>query len=551
MVKALINLKNSFIAVLFLLSCIPFFSQSYKISHEEYKITGNTREYALQNKVKIDKNRTFSSIEDLEKYIYDVKTQIENTRVFDTVSINYELDSNQTKTQDQNEPEEIQNFIEVTEDGKALSSAKQNSDGNISAVRLFIETKDSMHLLVVPYPKYDSNNGFSLRLKAKDTNFLGSMEEMSGDFNFKMEQDDEDSPTDYVFGLNFEFDIPFNISKIAVESVNKIDVNYTIGKSTPEWNLSSGLKFELPFERFSIKFNFTQSFIRDFEYSKYDDDTYFVEDARFSVPMIIQKIDNWGNITYEPFVSGNLYWDFDGINELDNDLRSPILTIGQTLGTSRINWIENFRSGLSISLTNSYGYNFDKDQFIPGISGELKIFQSFKYFGFCSNIYAFAYMHNNENIGSRLRGIRDDVYFSKDYKDGDYAEEKACETPAAFVVSMDIPIKLFRVYWEDVPLINKIKFARYFNMEVQISPFIDFALINNRATKTDFYYKDGLYAGGLEVLVYPLKWKGIQVRGSLGIDLGRKLPYVKGKLNQDWRKQASAYEISIGIGLQY
>ena len=150
-----------------------------------------------------------------------------------------------------------------------------------------------------------------------------------------------------------------------------------------------------------------------------------------------------------------------------------------------------------------------------------------------------------------MRGIRDDVYFRKDYKDGAYAEEKACETPAAFVVSMDIPIKLFRVYWEDVPLINKIKFARYFNMEVQISPFIDFALINNRATKTDFYYKDGLYAGGLEVLVYPLKWKGIQVRGSLGIDLGRKLPYVKGKLNQDWRKQASAYEISIGIGLQY
>ena len=53
------------------------------------------------------------------------------------------------------------------------------------------------------------------------------------------------------------------------------------------------------------------------------------------------------------------------------------------------------------------------------------------------------------------------------------------------------------------------------------------------------------------MIIYPLRWKGIQVRGSFGVDLGRKMPGIKGRLNQDWRKGVSSYEISIGIGLHY
>ena len=88
-------------------------------------------------------------------------------------------------------------------------------------------------------------------------------------------------------------------------------------------------------------------------------------------------------------------------------------------------------------------------------------------------------------------------------------------------------------------------------MELQLSPFVDVAFIKNRATDTDFSYKDGFLSGGLEMIIYPLRWKGIQVRGSFGVDLGRKMPGIKGRLNQDWRKGVSSYEISIGIGLHY
>ena len=70
-----------------------------------------------------------------------------------------------------------------------------------------------------------------------------------------------------------------------------------------------------------------------------------------------------------------------------------------------------------------------------------------------------------------------------------------------------------------------------------------------------YYEYDGVisvfsgYAGGLEVLVFPQKWKGMTVRASLGVDLGRLL--LKGKINQDWRDSVSKYELTIGLGLHY
>ena len=90
---------------------------------------------------------------------------------------------------------------------------------------------------------------------------------------------------------------------------------------------------------------------------------------------------------------------------------------------------------------------------------------------------------------------------------------------------------------------------RKLNFEVQVSPFIDFALVNNKATGTSFSVKDGFYAGGMEVIVFPESWKSIQFRVSFGIDAGRY--FLKRFINTDWRRGVSKYELSIGIGLHY
>ena len=516
-------MKKSFIFVFFIFFISYCFATSrYQITNVTYDLQGSTREYVLDTKIKIDKERIFENEDALLSYIEDYKQRLDNTRTFESINVDF--------------------------------TVSEPNEDDICFVDLFVTTKDSLHFLAMPYPSFNSNSGFKFKLKAKDTNFLGSMEEMSGDLNFAIETEENKDP-EYKFGFNIDFDTPFKLGLLDVNWMNSHEFSYTIGETTPEWNLKTGLEFVLPLEKCSINFNFYQSFIRDLDYEEkdingevinYGDGTYFVEKAEFSIPFIIQDVPNWGKIYYKPYVDLVYNWDFDGIHAENKDLTSPVMSIGQTISTSRVDWIDNFRTGFSLSLTQSFSSNFYKNDFIPGIKGELQAFKSLKYLGLCTDIYMFAYLNGSEKIGGRLRGIRDDQYFSSESGN---SKLYACETPAAIVVNFDIPIKLFATNWAKVPLINKISLMKYLNFELQVSPFIDIALTHNKATDSNFSLKDGFYAGGLEVLVFPQKWKGMTVRASLGVDLGRLL--LKGKINQDWRDSVSKYELTIGLGLHY
>ena len=64
-------------------------------------------------------------------------------------------------------------------------------------------------------------------------------------------------------------------------------------------------------------------------------------------------------------------------------------------------------------------------------------------------------------------------------------------------VNIDFPIRVFSTRFEKNRVLRKL------NFEVQVSPFIDFAFVNNKATGTSFSVKDGFYAGGMEVIVFP------------------------------------------------
>lgn len=536
----------------------PFcFSDAYKINSVDYSITGLTRKYSLDTKVKPDRTTVFASEDALMDYLSDYKKRLENTRALEIIQVDFSLSDSGKKvifTQD--------DVMEIPTDGHISGSeeaAENENPETLYHVNLEVTVKDTLHILGAPYPKYDSNNGFSFKLKVKDTNFFGSLEEMGSDFNFAVESDDELN-YDYKFGFAINFDTPFKLGIFDAVWKNDHEISYTIGEKTPEWNFKTGLALELPFEKFSVKLDLYQSFIRDLDYEDedvngtmvhYGDGTYFVENAKFSVPLIIQKINEWGNIYYTPYLEATYNWDSDGISDLNEDLMGPVFTIGQTISTSRINWNGNFRNGISASMTQSFSYNIQKYSFIPGLSGEFKAFKAFKHLGFSADIYAFAYLNGTGTFGERLRGIRDDQYYALSTGHG---FQKACETPAAIVMNLDLPVKIFEIRWDEISFIKEKETLRkimgLFNMELQISPFLDFALCRNRATGRDFHFADGFYAAGLEAIVYPLKWKGMTVRASVGLDLGQKLPVLKDKLNQEWR-DAKAYEISIGIGLHY
>ena len=503
-------------------------AEKYQITDVTYEIQGKTKQYAIENAVDISKKRIFNSYAEFSAYIQDLTQQFQNQRVFESSSVTV-----------------------IYEDA--------GTDG-ITHAHLYVSTKDSKHFLAVPYPKYNSNDGFDFKIKMKDMNFLGTMNVMNFDVNFAIENDDDDSDKkNYLVGLSFSYDYPFKLGPFKASWNNAFDIDYTFGKSKPEFDVSTGLSFTLPFDMFSLCISFTQSIARDFDQTQYGDELYFTETASVSLPVILSKIDGWGNVTWTPSVSYSWNWDNDGINKENDSLSSPLITVGHNISTARVDWIGNFRQGIAAEAGQSIAYNFQRKQYVPKVWAEVKGYKAFKYAGIYGRLYGFAISNGNEKIGGRLRGIRDNVKY--DTYDVAIWLKKATEVPVAIVGNIDIPIHIITTHWndwfaalfgEDAGITRAFSFMRYLDFELQLSPFVDFALTKNYATERLFSIKDGFYTGGIEMLVFPAKWRSIEVRTSLGVDIGRKLikKAVPSLIDTSWRK-GSAYELSIGIGLHY
>ena len=537
------------------LSFFTFFSiftvlcaNNYKISNVNYELHGQTRKYALDTKVEIDKNRIFKNEDELIKYIEDYKIRLNNIRAFENISVDFKV--------------------------------HEADENDILPVELFVITDDSHHMLIVPYPKYSSTSGLNIKLKARDTNFLGFLETMSSEVKIEM----CGSNPNPVMGFGFNFDVPFKLKTFDAVWLNSYDIEYEVSKKSPSWNFMTGLKLTKNFKKFSIVNQFNQYSVRkvDYDYTttdgkieNIDELTYFTESYMFAVPITVQDIDNWGKVLYTPAVTFAANWTCDDINDTVRDsIVSQGIVFLQTLSTARANWIENFRNGLAISIGQSVSYAFTNNAISSALQCEIMLYKAIEIpiknhsfnFGINSRIYGFANLKGYTDFGDRLRGIVSDQKFAwnetitvEQLGDEQFVEDyfnivssKACSSRAGLVVNVDVPIKLGRIYWEYVPIIKHIKFARYFDMEVQVSPFIDFALCHNKVTGSFFNPADGFLSGGIEGIIFPLKMRGLQVRASLGVDLSRKMPYLKGKFNQDWRDSTvKSYELSIGIGLHY
>ena len=168
-------MKKYLIITLLLFFPVLLFSESYKIIDAEYdikgagfKFMGKTREYPFKRKFSIDKKTVFESREALEHYLNNYVRTLESSRYFDEVKVDYEA-----------RPSDTQDLYNVI---------------------LLIDIQDSHHLLVMPYPKYSSNSGLTLKLKAKDTNFFGSLNTMNTELNLKAKKDELKS------GFSFSFD---------------------------------------------------------------------------------------------------------------------------------------------------------------------------------------------------------------------------------------------------------------------------------------------------------------------------------------------------------
>ncbi len=506
--------KVLFFATVFFFSLFSAFSESYKIKNAEYDITGagfkllgKTREYPLKTKYPLDTKKIFEDREALELYLQDYKSKLESTRLFDEIELDYEA-------------------YPLYDDENAENE-----------VILKIRLQDSHHFLVMPYPKYSSNSGLSLKLKAKDTNFLGSLNTMNTDLNINWDKDEFET------SLSFSFDFPFKAGPFDAVFVNDYEVSYFIDEDDHgfEWDTKTGLDLSLPFKHFSIDIGLYQYTNRDIDYIEYDDQIYFTEELEVGLPVKIATLPNFTTISYKPSASLSWYWDYNGINEDNDGLYCPEITFSHSISNDKVQWNDFLRKGYDISAKNKYVYNFQSKELHPTIEVEGEFFWSYQAnegeiwnkFGICSDIYfvhCFQIPTNKEkfgkSIGGRLRGLLDDdTYFGNDDDDG--------TATTAIVINIDLPHNVFKAYLPPVEILN-------FNF--QFSPFFDMALVYNDITDRYFSFEDGYYCGGIEFLVTPLRWSSITVRASLGIDLKSNF-FIEGiKKNK---------EIFIGIGLQY
>lgn len=477
----------------------------YKIVTVSYDAQGVTKESALSRNVEIEEGKKFESREDLEAYILDIKQKLINARLFETAEVEYTL---------------------------------ADEDGDIP-VAINVVTVDSRHFLLLPYPKYDSNEGFELKLKFKDANFLGTMSEMEADAFFRFEQKDGQE-NDFVLGGTFGYDLPFTLGKVEASWNNDLSFEYAFVRGEPEWNFQSGFTFVLPFENIALRLDLTQGTTRDLDYKKFNDELFFTERAKFSVPIRLDTIPGIGDIVYTPAAEIVYNWDSDGIDILDEDLVSPKLTFSHGISAGRVNWYGNFRKGFSADIFQSAAYNFQLNEFQPGIELRAEAFFAWNRAALASRLTLFAEFDSYRRYGHLLRGIPDDQYFSTQTGMDDVY---ACKSASALILNLDVPIKIFSTRFEKGWLKN-------FNFEMQISPFIDVALAQNRITGRAFSPLDGFYTCGVEILVFPEKWKSVQLRASVGFDMSRIL--LKSAVDTSWRdEKASNKEFSIGIGLFY
>ena len=506
--------KVLFLAALFFFSLFSAFSDTYRIKNAEYdvtgagfKILGKTREYPLKTKYPLETKRTFEDREALEEYLNDYKNNLESSRLFDKVELDYEATPSPSKEED---------FYEVI---------------------IRITLQDSHHFIVMPYPKYSSNSGVSLKLKAKDTNFLGSMNTMNTDFNINWNKNELKS------SLNFNFDFPFKAGPFDAVFVNDYEMSYFIEEDDNgfEWDTKTGLELSLPYKRISLDIGLYQYTNRDVGYIEYDDQIYFTEELEVGLPVKIATLPNFSTVSYKPSISFAWYWDYNGLHKDNDGLYGPEINISQSLSNGKVQWNNFLRKGYDLSIKNGYYYNLKSKEYDPYVSFEGKFYWNYQandqdiwnHFGICSDLYivhCFDVPTNREKygkaIGGRLRGILDDpTYFGND---DDYGT-----ATTAIVANIDLPHNVFEAHLPPVEVLN-------FNF--QFSPFFDMALVYNDRTDRYFSFEDGYYCGGVEFLVTPLRWSSITVRASFGVDL-KSAFFVEGiKKNK---------EIFIGIGLQY
>lgn len=500
---------------------------SYQITSIDYNIKGLTQKYPLSQAVPIDTSRIFNSKEALQLYLDDLEQQFKNIRAIQSVLIDTDYGS--------------------------------PNDQAVIPVTLTIAITDTWNFIVVPYPSFDSNSGFKLKLKMQDFNFVGTLQPLKADIVYRSTETDQQ-----IISSSINFALPFKAGIFNLLWDNSFQIVYAF-KEVPKINIGTGLEASHKFNKhFSLVFGLSSELAindrastqmaaigKEEEHGSgaaeqaetaeaselgylYPYDRYYFNTAFFvRTPVMITEVKDFGSLVWTPAMSLTGNWAFDGIQA--DDLKTWSFNWGHALSLSRVNWDANFRRGLSFSLGNTYAYQFyNKRKLKTGFTASAA-----GYYPFVNRVGIYGRMQffyrlfgsTTTQAGSTLRGILN----------------KRIDTDTAFAFNLDIPIRVASLDFQNI---TGVAWTRFFNCDVQFAPFLDIALVHDKKTGRYYHPADGWYAGGLEAIVYPEKMRSIYVRASFGLDL-MELKNFSGLKGRAKRDGESITEIFVGIGLHY
>ncbi|GHV69964.1 hypothetical protein AGMMS49928_15260 [Spirochaetia bacterium] len=468
----------------------------YYIRSIDFEVKGTTHDFALMRQGKFKYGEQIQGNEELKKYIEEKTQLLMNERVLETVEITYTV----------GEPEE--------NDGTA-----------VIPVDLLVNVKDTWNVIVLPKPTYKDGEGYSLILKGRDYNFLGTMNALRIDLGYELDvnktnANGEKKGWDFYKGdvlFEIDADIPFS----ALGHIWSVNFDhafaYTYGEPLYYKN-TTGLSLELPYKRTTFTVGFDEYVIVN-ERKSDDEKGEYGGGERFGgaymgteiyglwgIPTGL-SVGKFGELTYTPRVSSHVNYKPGGNS--DYPWKGPHAEFSHTLGFGRVDWIGNYRKGLEVEARNAFGYNIYKQEWNPNLSFTAKGYLLLSdFFGLSGRMTLQTWFYNtNTNVGGDLRGILD----------------RYLQAETMLSLNMDFPFRILRFYPSEIfdnPKLHLLDF------EIHASPFIDLAMIQGLAgdpdgtpEKIDFSPENIFCTGGLELFVFPAFARSIYLRVSLGSDL--------------------------------
>jgi hypothetical protein len=462
-------------------AALPESEMLYVISGFEFDIKGRTRPFAILYNAELEVGEKIQGRAALDAFIADKTQMLINQRVLkDNVLITYTV-------------------------------GERAQDGSYPVI-LSIKVEDTWNIIAIPRPTYSSNSGFDITIKARDYNFLGTMNPLRLDLGYSYDEEQNHS-----FNLMLDTDTPFKLFDLYWNIDFDHDFSYRPNMDEPYYyKNTTGLSVEVPFKRTTFTFGFDESFILNQENARRYREQYgrFQEGLYMSSkPYVAWKIPtgfhyyHLGEVTYTPQISATFNHEFTAW-PLADFRKGPFLNFSHNLSFGRVDWVDNFLKGVSASISNSFSYDFYKSRNdIEPWGASLNIKGAGhkivgERFNFSTRLMYRHWFYDDytDSGGDAIRGIKDNDIVA------DYM----------FSVNLDFTFKLLRflpsVWFKN----NK---WRVINFDLHVTPFVDLGLFNNPITQEPFGFDNLLVGGGLEVIVYPLSWRSLFLRASAGLGI--------------------------------